>query len=1719
VTFVAFDGTGNSNVATATVSFNGGVDSPPMAGNDVFGTVEDQTLTVGPGGVLANDADPDLDAISAVLVSGPSFGTLASFGSDGSFTYVPAAGFNGVDTFTYHATAGGLDSGVATVQIVVSAVNDAPRGADATRTIDEDQSYVFALVDFGFADPDDTPPDGLLGVRIATLPASGTLSVGGAPVNAGDMVAVSDINAGRLIFTPAPDANGLGYAQIGFQVRDDGGTANGGVDTDPTPNTITFNVSAVNDGPVNTVPGAQSTNEDTPKPITGLSIADVDAGSGSMTVTLSVTNGTLSVSGGTAAIAGSGTSTVTLTGTLAQINATLSAVNGVTYVPSANFNGAATLTMVTNDGGNTGSGGALSDADTVAITVNPVNDAPVNTVPASIAVTEDVASPVTGISVNDVDAGSSSISVTLSVPAGTLAATSGSGVTVSGSGTGSLLLSGTQTAINAFIAASSVTYTTALNANGSVTMTVTTNDGGNTGSGGALTDVDTVTLAITPVNDLPVGRDATVTTNEDVPLTFSLANFQMNDVEDGTNVNPSAVRIDTLPTNGSLYLNGVLVTAGQVISAAAISGGQLQFVSQPDANGTNYTSLTFSVRDSNGGFDAAPNTITVNVTPVNDGAPIAGADAFTTTLGTPITLSPTQLLANDYLPDHARITGVSALAGGSGTLVANADGTYTFTPAAVGNRSFTYTLTDDDGQTSTATVTLNTVAAQDDLATVYESALPTGSGGGSTIATGNVLTNDGGGTSITNVVYNGTTYTASGGVITVNTALGTLVMQASGASAGNYTYTLKAAANNNTAATDLSVTENFQYTSNFVTANLRVGVIDDRPVVYDREIDVSQVPLPSYSLVLVLDTSGSMITSQYGGAVRELNADGTTTLSTRLDMAKEALVELVTQYYQQAQNVSVKIVTFNDTATTLNGGAAYTTAASAIAAINGITTSGGGTNYQAGLDAARAAFGTVDTTRSNAVYFLSDGVPGTGNTATGIANYTTFVTNNGIKSYAVGIGTGLSSTTSLDSIHNVDSDGNGVKDPAIIVPDLNDLSSDLLSTVPPAYGGNVVSNGSSGAVLGADGGFIKTLTMRLDSNADGTPDTDVTFTYNSSTKQISTNGAFLTGFPKSGDLLTLGSGQGFGLGTLTFNFTTGNYTYYTNGLANQGDSFVLHFVAQDGDGDLTPNTALTFNIVNGVPVARPDSDTIGLNDSFADGNVITGLSTDGGLAAGGQVASFSAKGSGADTAVDNAQVTSITFQGQTFSLTTNVGTTTGTNYTYSVSNGLLTWAGTGANAGASLLFDNSGYYKYTPPTGTLTTTPHGSLITNAFTSSATANANGVTLSAEARDGTASTVTYSTTGAGVNGGGVTGVTNSTTANASVDNLEHLVITFNQATYAYGVQDISFTINAANSNLGDNANGVTGVVASLTYTVYDVAGNELGQFYSSSEGTVTLPSEFTNVGHIVIEPNSAAYARVQNISFDAVQLDTTAPAVDPVQVDYTLTDKDGSSSSSTLTLNVVSNNIYGTSASETINGTNANDHIMGGAGNDIINGGTGADILEGGLGNDTLNGGDGNDLLRGGDGNDVLNGGNGNDVLVGGKGNDTLTGGAGSDVFRWEFGDQGAAGAPASDIVTDFNTAAKSSGGDVLDLRDLLQGETLTGSATGNLTSFLHFAKVGGDTVIQISSGGGFSGGFNPGAIDQTITLQGVDLTASGSLSTDQQIIQDLLSKQKLLVDGG
>ena len=86
--------------------------------------------------------------------------------------------------------------------------------------------------------------------RSARFRSAGTLKNGATVLAAGALVPVADITAGRLAFTPAQNGNGSPYTSFTFQVQDDGGTTDGGVDLDPTPNTLTIDVTPVDDLPV-----------------------------------------------------------------------------------------------------------------------------------------------------------------------------------------------------------------------------------------------------------------------------------------------------------------------------------------------------------------------------------------------------------------------------------------------------------------------------------------------------------------------------------------------------------------------------------------------------------------------------------------------------------------------------------------------------------------------------------------------------------------------------------------------------------------------------------------------------------------------------------------------------------------------------------------------------------------------------------------------------------------------------------------------------------------------------------------------------------------------------------------------------------------------------------------------------------------------------------------------------------------------------------------------------------------------------------------------------------------------------------------------------------------------------------------------------------------------------------------------------------------------------
>jgi len=283
---------------------------------------------------------------------------------------------------------------------------------------------------------------------------------------------------------------------------------------------------------------------------------------------------------------------------------------------------------------------------------------------------------------------------------------------------------------------------------------------------------------------------------------------------------------------------------------------------------------------------------------------------------------------------------------------------------------------------------------------------------------------------------------------------------------------------------------------------------------------------------------------------------------------------------------------------------------------------------------------------------------------------------------------------------------------------------------------------------------------------------------------------------------------------------------------------------------------------------------------------------------------------------------------------------------------------------------------------------------------------------------------------------------------------------------------------------DTNSFTFTEAALSAYFRDPEGSAVGI------GAVNEVSGFNGGATVSGTSLGSSAANVAAIGIITVDDDGTLDGV------FSMTGSDGTLTSAATNVTFDNNS----TASLTLNAAGTGDSI-------IVASQTGNTILNGGAGNDWLIGNNGADTLNGGGGNDALSGGAGVDSLRGGLGNDTLTGGAGSDVFVWQLTDRGAGtGASATvDTITDFSNILN---GDKLDLRDLLQGETYT---SASLDDYLHFTSTGGNTTISVSSTGGFATGFNPAVVDQTIQLNGVNLTTDG---TDAQIIQGLLNRNNL-----
>ncbi|HWK55829.1 MAG TPA: Ig-like domain-containing protein [Parapedobacter sp.] len=386
ISFVANDGTTDSSPATRDINIVA-VNTAPVAMDDEIPVTEDIPAT---GNALTNDSDVEGNALTASLTIAPVNGTVV-LNADGSLTYTPNSNYNGLDSLQYQACDNGMPTrcDTAWVYFNVEAVNDAPT-ITAPATLAADEDIRTPLTGISFADVDAGGADVMVTVEVA----SGTLSAtsGGGVIVSGSETetltlvgSITDLNAfiaaDALHFTTALHATS--DVTLTVTIDDDGNTgsdpgSSGTDDSEAATATITLVVTALNDAPVNTVPVSQTVDQNgslvfSPSNGNAISVSDVDAGGGTIRVSLAATNGLLTLSGitGLNFLAGDGTDdgTVTFDGTLADIN---QALNGLLFVPTSGYNGPASLQITTDDLGLTGSDGPKTDTDLINITVNPI---------------------------------------------------------------------------------------------------------------------------------------------------------------------------------------------------------------------------------------------------------------------------------------------------------------------------------------------------------------------------------------------------------------------------------------------------------------------------------------------------------------------------------------------------------------------------------------------------------------------------------------------------------------------------------------------------------------------------------------------------------------------------------------------------------------------------------------------------------------------------------------------------------------------------------------------------------------------------------------------------------------------------------------------------------------------------------------------------------------------------------------------------------------------------------------------------------------------------------------------------------------------------------------------------------------------------------------------------------------------------------------------------
>jgi VCBS repeat-containing protein len=696
VTATATDPGGNTSEFSACVTVTLS-NSPPDAVNDMATTNEDTPVTIN---VLANDTDPDGDTLTISSFSQGANGSVTN-GVGGTLTYSPNANYNGTDSFTYTISDGHGGMDTATVTITINAVNDAPDAVDDTASTNENTAVNINVR------ANDTGGDcGAVNIKAVTQGAHGTVVINpdstlrytpNANFNGADSFTytigcaaagndTANVTVTVVPVNDAPVANNDSYntnEDIGLNVNAATGVLANDTDADGDALTAAL-VSGTSHGSLTLnpngsfsyTPNANFNGTDT----FTYTVSDGHGGTDTATVTITVTpandapvavndsysaNEDVVLTVPAAGVLANDTDvegdalTATLVTGPASGALTLNPDGSFTYTPNANFNGTDSFIYRAKDAGN-----ALSNVANVTITVNAVNDPP-NARDDAATTAEDT--PVTvSVLANDTDVEGDALAV------GSVAQPAHGSVVINADGT--------------------VTYTPTANYNGTDTFTYIVSDG----HGG--TDTATVTITVTPVNDAPDAKDDAATTPEDTPVSI---NVLANDTDaDGDTLSVQSV---TQAAHGSVSIN---------------ADSTVRYT--PNANYNGGDAFTYTISDGHGGTDTA--TVTVTVTPVND-APVAIGDSYITNEDTILSVPAPGVLANDSDPEGSALSALLVTSPTHGVLGWNANGSFTYTPAANynGSDSFTYKANDGSLSSNVATVNITIIPVNDPPAAVNDS--------------------------------------------------------------------------------------------------------------------------------------------------------------------------------------------------------------------------------------------------------------------------------------------------------------------------------------------------------------------------------------------------------------------------------------------------------------------------------------------------------------------------------------------------------------------------------------------------------------------------------------------------------------------------------------------------------------------------------------------------------------------------------------------------------------------------------------------------------------------------------------------------------------------------------------------------------------------------------------------------------------------------------------